>query len=109
MADQTANEKAFRQSALLQWKDTRLLSVERLDSLLWFFLHMESQFSRAGIVYRGCAFRVTEDDVLLVVKAVVDGVPKVAFYTSLDTTRSICRFHRAWREDDVNWHKDKYA
>jgi len=109
MVDHAENEKSFRARALEQWTDSRVMSAEYLDSVLWFCQHMESQFSRAGMVYRGCVFRSRDDEVLLVVKAIVEGVPSVAFLSGLGTTHCVHRLHRKWEEGTLNWHDDKYA
>lgn len=57
----------------------------------------------------GCSFSQKGLHSMLVVKAIVDDIPRVAYVTERTPTGCVVTFGRMWLEGRVKWHKDKYA
>lgn len=71
----------------------------------WTLLFLESQKS---VTIDGCSFSQRGRAFLLVVRATIKGIPQVAYTTEKSPTGCVRTFCRAFLEERVKWHKDKF-
>lgn len=78
-------------------------------ALLYFFDMLMMRIVDGQPAIYGCSFSQRGQHSMLVVKALVDDIPRVAYVTERTPTGCVVSFSRMWLEDRVKWHKDKYA
>lgn len=88
-------------------EDARL--ERELRALYYFFYVIMMTGENFNIAVSGCHFSERGPNTMLVVKALVDGVPRVAFVTEKFPIGCVVTFGRQWLEDRVKWHVDKFA
>lgn len=99
----------WRQEALQDFKDTRIVSREWLDTWVWFWCHLYADLGQLDGEFRGVVFRQNEYHVTMVFKALVTGVPSVVFITSDTTTHCVQKLRSKMRDGTCTFYPDKYA
>lgn len=106
--DQTQRLDADRASTLQQWKDERILTLDELDSLVWFFKHSWGDITKLGLEMDGFSFRQGPLEWLLVVKLWCETTPQVGFVSSKNPIRCMRKLRELLRANDLHLYDDKY-
>lgn len=96
------------EAATEQWTDMRLLHVDDLDDLLFFWLYVPKVLSQFGMRLGGHQLRRKDGSYLLTVKVHQGDVPLVAFLTAPTTTGCMRLFVHQLENERVKWVRDKY-
>lgn len=94
---------------MAQVTDHRLYEEQDVAGALLFAFHPEDLLSKYGGVYKGHNVACLGWCYRVVIKAVFDGIPLVAFINERTTTRCMRIFVRQLEERRVAWQPDKYA
>lgn len=94
--------------ALEELQDHRQGEPRDLASLLWFFVYGQNVYSEFGGTWTGCSFRQDEQLCLLTCRREQAGVAQVAFTTARTPTDCVRLFCQRYREELVQWRRDKY-
>lgn len=101
--------RVWRKGTVEAWKEESVLSKENLDGLVWFYLHSYADYAELGVELRGYSVRESAEGTLLVLKVSQEGIPRVAFVSSLDTMCCIRKLQRLLRDGELRLFDDKYA
>jgi len=83
---------------------------ERDVKMMWFvWVYLTGKGTNSEPSIESFSVRHTPRGARLTVKAMVNGIPRVAFVTEIDPTSCVRTFARWVLEDRVKWHKDKFA
>lgn len=80
---------------------------ERLGAII--DIGLESASQRSGVVLTGLTLKIRRDDCLLVLKAVLEGRPSVAFVGSSDIAGCFLKAYKELGSDKVSWRDDKFV
>jgi hypothetical protein len=95
--------------ALELWTDQRHLTRDEVRAVFMFTKHIVNVMSSVNAEYLGHSFKASTPLNLLVVKAVVDGVRRVAFVSGSDATDCMRIFIKQLENDVVQWREDLFA
>lgn len=99
----------WRRDALEQLADERAVSRASLELWWWFHMCLYADLAQHQWELRGYSVRLSEDDCLLTLRIVEDGVPYVVFTGSANTTLCIKKLRRQMRDGTVQVHDDRFA
>jgi len=90
------------------WEDQRYLSRKQLWSLWLFTEHLENVANAGGWSVDGHSWKEKAPLGILVVKATVDGEPKVSFTSARTFLNAVVIFVRKATEARITWVTDRY-
>lgn len=96
------------EAATEQWTDHRVIHVEDLEDLLYFWSYVPKVCSQLGLQFKGFQLRHKRDLWLLTVKVMESGTPLIVFLSAATTMGCVRLFVSQLQDDRVNWRKDKY-
>lgn len=100
---------SWREDALSDLRDHRVIDPVWMDVHVWFFLHLYAEFVNVEWVLRGFSFRERDGVWLLVLKVSFDDIPQVVFVSSDTPTHCMSKLRKLLREDQAQFYPDKYA
>lgn len=104
-------EKKLQELREVTWseldKDPAL--EQALRSAFFFFYDIMMKDVNDEYCVTGCSFSQRGLNTLLVLKAVVDGVPQVAFVTDKFPIDCVSSLGRQVRDGTLKWHLDRFA
>lgn len=109
MSDNLVVLDKWRATALEQWTDSRILSVDELDAVVWFFQHSYADFGRINAKLDGFSFREKGPQWVLVLKMEQDGIRRVGFVNGSTPIRCIQKLQVLVRSDEWPIYPDRYA
>ena len=99
----------WRADALSDFRDHRVIDALWVDCWVWFWLHLYADLANYDGVFSGAVFRQQDEYTLLVLKAVVEGIPSVVFVSGSSPTSCVRKLRDKLRDASVSFVIDKYA
>lgn len=75
----------------------------------WFFNTLPQWLEQDGFEFRGCSFRQSQTEWLLVVRVTIDNIPRVGFVSGSNPTHCIELFQKFLKRDAEVFYVDKYG
>ena len=109
MPDQRAILDEWRETAVGQWQDSRIVDAEWVGVHLWFFQHLYADLAIYERELTGFSFRQKAADWLMVVKVDHLGTQEVVFVSGQNPTRCMRKLRRLLRDGGCSFYPDRYA